>query len=187
MKNLGILLVWNMFVLSIVLSSCKKDPIVDPNEGELITTVKVKLTDLQQGAAAVSEFVFRDLDGEGGVPPQKFDEIILSKGRNYKCEIELLNESTTPVDQVTAEVLTEAVDHQVYFTPNPAVLVNVVYGDKDANNLPLGITSYWTAANVTATGIISITLKHKPGYKKLDDLVSVGDTDVSIDFKLKVQ
>jgi hypothetical protein len=177
----------SMVVISITMDSCKKDPIVDPNEGELITTVKVKLTDLQMGNTSVSEFIFQDLDGEGGVAPQKFDEIQLSKGRNYKCEIELLNESTTPVDQVTAEVLSEAVDHQIYLIPNPSNLVSIVYGDKDANNLPIGITSYWTTGMMAGSGIMNITLKHKPGFKKVDDLVSVGDTDVSIDFKIKIQ
>lgn len=187
MKKSTILLVLNMVVISIIMGSCKKDPIVDPNEGELITTVKLKLTDLQMGNAAVSEFIFQDLDGEGGVAPQKFDEIQLSKSRNYKCEIELLNESTTPVDQVTAEVLSEAVDHQIYLIPNPPSLVNIVYGDKDANNLPIGITSYWSTSAISGSGIMNITLKHKPGFKKLDDLVSVGDTDVSIDFRIKIQ
>lgn len=187
MKNSKILLVWNMVLVSLIMISCTKDPIVDPNEGELITTVKVKLTDLQMGNTAVSEFIFQDLDGEGGVAPQKFDEIVILKNRNYKCEIELLNESTTPVDQVTAEVLSEAVDHQIYLLPNPASLVNIIYGDKDVNNLPIGITSYWSTGAIAGSGILNITLKHKPGFKKVDDLVSVGDTDVSIDFKIKVQ
>lgn len=187
MKKSTPLYILNIIFLFIMMGSCKKDPIVDPNEGELITTVKLKLTDLQIGSNAVSEFVFQDLDGEGGVAPQKFDEILLSKGRNYKCEIELLNESTTPVDQVTAEVLKEAADHQVYFISNPSSLVNIVYGDKDSNNLPIGITSYWSTSLMPGSGTINITLKHKPGFKKLDDLVSVGDTDVSIDFKIKIQ
>ena len=187
MKKSTVWFVWKLLLLTFIMNSCKKDPIVDPNEGELITTVKVKLTDLQMGNTAVSEFIFQDLDGEGGVAPQKFDEIIISKGRNYKCEIEFLNESTTPVDQVTAEVLSEAVDHQIYLLPTPASLVSIVYGDKDANDLPIGITSYWSTSAMPGSGTINITLKHKPGFKKLNDLVSVGDTDVSIDFKLKVQ
>ena len=187
MKKSKVWFVWNLLLLTLIMSSCKKDPIVDPNEGELITTVKVKLTDLQMGNTAVSEFIFQDLDGEGGVAPQKFDEILISKNRNYKCEIEFLNESTTPVDQVTAEVLSEAVDHQIYLLPTPTSLVNIVYGDKDANNLPIGITSYWSTGTMNGSGTMNITLKHKPGFKKLNDLVSVGDTDVSIDFKIKVQ
>lgn len=187
MRKSTVWFAWNLLMLTFIIISCKKDPIVDPNEGELITTVKLKLTDLQQGSTEVSEYVFQDLDGEGGVAPQKFDEIVITKGKSYKCEILLLNESTTPVDLITAEVLAEAVDHQVYFIPAPPGIMSIAYGDKDANNLPIGITSYWTAGNAAANGVITVALKHKPGYKKLDDPISVGDTDVSIDFKIKIQ
>ena len=169
------------------LISCKKEPIVDPNEGELITTVKVKLTDLLQGSSSVKEFVFQDLDGEGGVAPQRLDQIIVSKGRSYKCEVELLNESVNPVDQVTEEVLKEGVDHQLYFTATPSGLTSFTYGDKDANGLPIGITTFWNTGSNAGSGTLNITLKHKPGIKKPDDAMVVGDTDLSIDFKFTVQ
>lgn len=181
------LLVWAILLPTILfLASCKKEAIVDPNEGELITTVKLRLTDLMQGNSVVNEFIFQDLDGEGGVAPQKFDTIVVSKGKNYKCEVILLNESVTPVDNVTEEVIAEGVDHQVYIQSNPQTLISVTNADKDANGLPLGITSYWTIGNAMGQGLLNVTLKHKPGYKKVNDNVAVGDTDLSIDFKLKV-
>jgi len=33
---------------------------------------------------------------------------------------------------------------------------------------------------------LNITLKHKPGIKTANDNISVGDTDISLDFKVKV-
>lgn len=187
MKGLREHLIFLLVLSCMMLSSCKKDPIVDPNEGELITTVKLILTDLQMGSTATKEYIFQDLDGEGGVPPQKFDSIVLTKGKSYKCEIQLLNESTSPVDDITAEVMSEAVDHQVYILLKPVGATTITYGDKDSNNLPIGLISYWNVGNAAATGNVNITLKHKPGYKKLDDPVTLGDTDVSIDFKLRIQ
>jgi hypothetical protein len=59
--------------------------------------------------------------------------------------------------------------------------------NKDEKGLPLGITSTWTAAAAAGTGTFNVTLKHKPGVKAAGDLVSVGDTDITIDFKLSVK
>lgn len=179
-KNLYFTLAFLM-MLSIV--GCKKDP-VDPNESELITTVRVKLTEKSSGTQSL--FEFKDLDGVGGAAPSKFDEIILAKGKVYDCTIQLLNESKTPADDITLEVTAEGVDHQIYLTATDA-LVAVSNLNLDAKGLPLGISSTWTATTVAGTGTINITLKHKPGVKAAGDLVSVGDSDISIDFKLSVK
>ncbi|MEY3186584.1 MAG: hypothetical protein RL675_408, partial [Bacteroidota bacterium] len=69
----------------VVLNSCKKDPVVDPNEGELITTVRLKLSNTLSGSAVPLIFEFKDLDGEGGAAPVKFDDIVLQKNIPYIC------------------------------------------------------------------------------------------------------
>jgi hypothetical protein len=172
-----------MLVASIAFLGCKKDK-VDPNEEELITTVKVKLTDKAGGA--VTNFEFKDLDGEGGAAPSKFDEIVLAKGKVYDCALEILNESTSPADNITAEILAEAVDHQFYYSASDG-LVSVSNLNNDSKGLPVGITSTWTTGALTGSGTFKITLKHKPGVKAAGDLVTVGETDIALDFKLKVQ
>jgi hypothetical protein len=179
-KNLYFTLAFLM-MLSIV--GCKKDP-VDPNESELITTVRVKLTEKSSGAQSL--FEFKDLDGVGGAAPSKFDEIILAKGKVYDCAIQLLNESKTPADDITLEVTAEGIDHQIYLTASNA-LVAVSNLNNDAKGLPLGVTSTWTAAAAAGTGTFNVTLKHKPGVKAAGDPVSKGETDIAIDFKLSVK
>ena len=183
MKKISLLLV--LFGV-ILISSCKKDA-VDPNEEELITTVKVKLTEkVLGGTGSTTVFEFKDLDGEGGAAPTKFDEILLAKGKIYDCTLEVLNESVSPADNITAEIIAEANDHQFYFTATDG-LVAVSNLNNDSKNLPLGVTSVWTAANLSGNGTINITLKHKPGTKAANDLITKGDTDISLEFKLKVQ
>ena len=179
-KNLYFTLAFLM-MLSIV--GCKKDP-VDPNESELITTVRVKVTEKSSGTQSL--FEFKDLDGVGGAAPSKFDEIILAKGKVYDCAIQLLNESKTPADDITLEVTAEGVDHQIYLTASNA-LVAVSNLNNDAKGLPLGVTSTWTAAAAAGTGTFNVTLKHKPGVKAAGDPVSKGETDIAIDFKLSVK
>ena len=179
-KNLYFTLAFLM-MLSIV--GCKKDR-VDPNESELITTVRVKLTEKSSGIQSL--FEFKDLDGVGGAAPSKFDEIILAKGKVYDCAIQLLNESKTPADDITLEVTAEGIDHQIYLTASNA-LVAVSNLNNDAKGLPLGVTSTWTAAAAAGTGTFNVTLKHKPGVKAAGDPVSKGETDIAIDFKLSVK
>jgi hypothetical protein len=182
-KNMYLALAF-MLMLSIV--GCKKDK-ADPNEEELITTVKVKLTEkVPGGTGAVTTFEFKDLDGGGGAAPSKFDEIVLARGKVYDCALEILNESTSPADNITAEILAEANDHQFYYTATNG-LVAVSNLNNDGKGLPLGLTSTWTAAAAAGTGTLNVTLKHKPGVKAAGDPVSKGETDISIDFKLSVK
>lgn len=164
--------------------SCKKDKVADPNEEELITTVRVKLKEKISGAQTV--FEFRDLDGEGGAAPSKFDQIVLGKGLGYDCTLELLNESVNPADNITAEVLAEADDHQFYLTASSS-LVSFSNLSTDSKGLPLGVTSTWLASSAIGTGTLNVTLKHKPGAKAAGDPVSKGETDISLDFSLRIQ
>jgi len=171
-----------LFFFSAVLFSCKKES-VDPNEEELITTVKLEFTDL--GTGAKKSFEFKDLDGEGGAAPSKFDEIVLSPGKTYNCEVYLLNESVSPADNITSEVEAEGIDHQIYYTSTVGGL-SITDLDKDEKGLVLGLESKWTTG-AASTGNVNVTLKHKPGNKAANDPIAKGDTDVSIDFKVKVQ
>lgn len=171
-------------MLSLAFISCKKDPVVDPNEEELLTTVRVTLTEKTSGVQSV--FEFKDLDGEGGQPPSKFDQIVLDKQKVYDCSLEFLNESVSPADNITAEILEEDEDHEIFFSATNA-LVTFSNLSRDGNNLPLGLTSTWTASNSTGTGTLSITLKHKPGIKASGDPITKGETDVALDFDLVVQ
>ncbi len=183
MKKMNLHLVALMFLFGSFIS-CKKDSVADPNESELITTVRVKLTEKLSGVQTVYEF--KDLDGVGGAAPSKFDEIVLTKGKVYDCTLQLLNESKTPADDITLEVAAEGVDHQIYLSASDALAVISNYS-LDSKGLPLGITSTWTTAAVAGTGTLNVTLKHKPGVKAAGDPVSKGDTDISVDFKLSVK
>jgi hypothetical protein len=172
-----------MLLVFMGLQGCKKDK-VDPNEEELITTVRVKLT--ESGTNTQSVFEFRDLDGDGGAAPSKFDQIVLTRGKVYSCTLEILNESVSPADNITNEILAEADDHEFFFQATDA-LVAVSNLSKDGKGLPLGVTSTWTAGAAAGTGTINITLKHKPGLKAMGDTFAKGDTDISLDFTLRVQ
>ena len=184
MKKLQSLVV--MLLGFVLFSGCKKDPVVDPNENELITTVRISLLDKTGGSTTPLVFEFKDLDGEGGAAPSKFDEIVLTKGKTYDCSLTVLNESVSPAADITKEILAEAVDHQFYYSASDG-LVTVSNLNNDSKGLPLGTTATWTTGTLTGSGTLRLTLKHKPGIKTAGDLVTVGETDIALDFKLKVQ
>ena len=170
-----------------VMNSCKKDPVVDPNEGELITTVRLKLTNTLSSSINPLVYEFKDLDGEGGAAPVKFDDIVLQKNIPYICEVTVLNESVSPADDITKEIKAEANDHQFYFVPSSSNLLTVSNLDTDTQGLPLGLSSFWVTGLNPGTGTVKVVLKHKPGTKAANDLINKGDTDIELDFKLIIQ
>ncbi len=171
------------FATAVFFLSCNKENKVDPNEGELITTLKVSL--VEQGTTTPQVFVFKDIDGPGGQAPGQFDSVIINAGKTYNASIQFLNESVSPADDITLEVNAEADDHQVYYESSTPELV-VTNLNTDANGLPLGINSTWTTGS-TAKGTIRITLKHKPGAKAAGDPVSKGETDLEIGFGMRLK
>jgi len=169
-----------LLIITSLCNSCKDkgpQPGNEPkNETELITTVQLELTD--SVLFTKSYAVFRDLDGDGGNNPSQFDSIKLSKQHTYLTRIYLLDESKTPADTISNDVLSEAKDHLFVFTPS-GVDVKVKIEDKDDNNLPLGLLSIWRAIS-NGTGKMKLTLKHQPGVK--NGTPEPGETDVEVNF-----
>lgn len=164
------------------LASCSKDD-VEPNEEELITTLKVSL--LAAGSTTPEVFTFKDIDGPAGNPPAQFDSIVIDANKSYTATLQFLNESVSPAEDITVEIAAEADDHQVYFTP-AGVFITPSNLNLDSKGLPLGITSTWQTG-AAAKGSLTITLKHKPGSKASGDPVSKGETDVEVAFGVRLK
>jgi len=185
MKNKNLMMVL-LVGAALFMNSCKKETI-DPNESELITTVRLKLTNTFSSSINPLVYEFKDLDGEGGAAPVKFDDIVLQKNIPYRCEVTVLNESVSPADDITKEIKAEANDHQFYFVPSSSNLLTVSNYDTDAQGLPLGLSSFWVTGLNPGTGTLRLVLKHKPGTKAANDLINKGDTDIELNFKLIIQ
>lgn len=188
MKNRSILYIVSLTLAATALfTSCKKDDDDpknpgDPNESELITTVRINFTDSAGTAPGVS-VVFRDLDGEGGNAPTRFDTIRLQPSTTYYTEILLLNESALPADTISNEVAEEADDHLFFFL-HTGVDITTTYLDQDSNGLPLGLQTKWVTG-AAGTGTSRVTLKHQPGVK--DGSQAPGETDMELTFRSEVQ
>lgn len=197
--------------IALAVSACKKDdkddikpnnPAPPANESELITTMKIQLRDSTNHSDA-GTFTFKDLDGTGGNPAvfegtnQSDSVITILSNHEYKATILLLDESKTPIDTISNEVLEEGADHLFFFngsaptgTPYSVYLsgsgTTIKYLDLDANNRGIGLQTLWTApSGQMGKSALTIELKHQPETKD-GSYTNNGETDIQVPFKLKV-
>lgn len=182
--NIHILAILLAFVL---ISSCKKEDPIIPNEEEVITTLKYTLTPVGGGTAVT--MTFQDLDGDGGNAPTITGGILVAN-TTYNGSLELLNETKTPADDITAEIQAEGDEHQFFFSSTVAGL-GLAYNDQDGNGNPIGLKS--TVTTTTAGyGQVKITLRHEPnktaaGVASGDITNAGGETDIEVTFDVDVQ
>lgn len=179
-----------VILLLTAIASCKKkddlDPVI-PVEQEVITTLIFTLTPENSDTAVV--FNFFDPDGDGGAPPE-ISTGILQANTSYAATIQLLNESQSPIDDITGEIAAEGEAHQFFFETTVAEL-EIVYSDSDASGNPIGLTTTVQTGTPTS-GTLTITLRHEPN--KLAPGVSAGnltnaggETDIEVTFDVEVQ
>ena len=166
---------------------CDKDDPVIPNEEELITTLEVILTPTGAGDQVVLRFI--DIDGDGGEGPTITTDD-LTANTTYTGRIELSDESTTPAEDITAEVIEEDDEHQFFFDTDVPGLT-VAYADADDNGNPLGQALTVTTTDA-ASGNFTITLRHEPdksatGVAQGDITNAGGETDIEVTFAVNVQ
>jgi hypothetical protein len=178
-KMLGFLL------LVLTMGACDKAENPEPaDENELITTVTVRFT--EPGSTTALAFTYRDTDGDGGQAPTKFDAITLKANTTYTVAIEFLDESKTPVDNITNEILEKKDEHLVVFTATPATLLTYTATDKDSRNLPVGLSGT-AKTGAAGTGKLKVQLRHQPpvnGQPVKNGTVTPGSDDVNLVFNL---
>jgi len=188
MKNLK-LLAFIAFT-AITVTSCSDDDTSSApvNEEEVITTVTATFTPAGGGTAIT--VTSRDLDGDGPDAPVVTASGNFAAGTTYSGAVTFLNELATPADNITAEILEEGEDHQIFFQQNG--LGTFTYTDTDANNHPIGLGFRYVANNAPATGSLIVTLRHLPnksatGVAGGNIANAGGGTDAEVVFPVVVQ
>lgn len=193
MKMNGIRALYLSLAAIMAFTGCKKDeedPVVTPppviNEGELITTLRLTFYTLSYGE--YKYMTFTDLDGDGGSAPVIVADT-LSADSIYNVEIEVLNESVVPTEDITQEILNEGDEHQFFLQQDPELLL-LNYGDSDGNGFPIG-QLHTCIVLTTGAGTLKVTLRHQPdkaaaGVSNGDITNAGGDTDIEVVFPLVV-
>ena len=172
-----------LFISLVAVGCNSEDPFIS-NEDELITTVIYTLTPVAGGDPVV--FSFQDLDGEGSTPPVIINGT-LNANTVYNGELSLLNETTTPPEDIGAEVGEESEDHQFFFAHEGSLAINVLYADTDTNGDPLGLLTT-LETGVASAGELVITLKHLPKKPNNGTLADAGGvSDVEVVFSVTIQ
>lgn len=181
-----------MLLLTIV--ACKKDkedvltPSTPPaNEEEVITTVRLTFTDQETTTEVFHMEV--DFDDVGGDPVVVADT--LPAQRAFDVSVRLLNESTSPLVDLTNEVLSEGTEHQFFFEVTNANLT-MAYADADVNGRPIGLTNTAITGAASTGGELRITLRHQPdkaatGVASGNITNAGGETDVEVVFPLTIE
>lgn len=169
------------FALTSVVA-CKPSTPPDPNEEEMITSVVLHFVD-SSGAEPSRTFMYRDLDGDGGASPSRFDTLLLSANKTYWANLYFLDETKMPADTISHEVKAEADEHLICYTPNNIILPIQVL-DKDASNLPLGLNTKWQTG-AASLGSLRLQLRHQPGNK--NGSCEPGSSDIDLNFSVKIQ
>ena len=175
----------------------------DPNE--VMTTVQLSFAPAGGGETFTASWADPEQDGSPVV-----DDIKLVNGETYTVTMTVLNELEDPVEDLTAELVEEMDEHQVFFTgpavqspaqqDNPEALVDQEYADMDSNGYPIGYVSTFTA-KAAGSSTLSLMLRHLPPINgnavKTGDLAEIvnsgsatdlpGSSDINVEFTVIVE
>jgi hypothetical protein len=168
--------IYFLFFTIVVISACKDKQL----EQEVITTIKVKLTDLTGNAKT---FTWEKKDPNSAAAPI-VDTIKLVANKIYTGELTIFNAAVNPVTDLTQDIRDKKADHLFVFRPTSANL-NIAITDLDANQKPVGLTTTWTVQAISA-GNVNILLKHLPN-KTAANPETTGSTDIDAIFPIKIQ
>ena len=193
MSTLTMRLTGLLFLAMVVfISGCKEDDPEPVNEEELITTVNLVFTKLndagQPDGSSPLVFSWYDEDGSGSMAPV-IDDISLDASTAYSLDLELLDESKTPAGNITEEIAEEDDEHQFFFQ-STGINIPVTYNDADANGKPIGLATKLTTP-ADGQGIFKIILRHMPnkaasGVSAGDITNAGGETDIETSFNVSV-
>jgi hypothetical protein len=172
-------------LLTLAMLGCSDDDTTPEiiNEDELITTVILTLTP-DSGDQVVLTTI--DLDGDGPDEPVTTVVGSFSENTQYQGAVRFLNETETPAEEITDEVVEEADEHQVFYTTTEGLNIQTQYEDQDSQGNPLGV-QITLSTGAASEGSLTVTLRHEP-VKPNDGLDSAGgETDISTSFDVSIQ
>lgn len=174
--------------LSVIFIACSEDEEVPEliNQEELITTVKLELTDENTGNTYF--LVYRDIDG-GGPTEAEITTDTLPANTVLNGHITLLNETLNPPENISTEVKEEGLDHQFFFSNTFGA--TITYKDTDSEGNPIGLDFQMETAD-PATGSLTVILRHEPdknasGVSNGNIDNAGGSTDLSVTFPVTLE
>lgn len=162
------------------------------NEEELITTITAVFT--PEGGGSAVTLNSRDLDGDGPNAPVITISGPFAQNTTYNGVVAFTNESVSPAEDITTEIVAEAEDHQIFYQTTgslPDFIYSTTAENLDANGKPIGLQTVFTTTTA-ATGVLKISLIHLPnktaaGVATGDPTNAGGNTDATEEFTVRVE
>ena len=182
-----------VFSFATLFISCSNENDATPvNEEELITTITAVFT--PEGGGSAVTLNSRDLDGDGPNAPEITISGPFAQNTTYNGVVAFTNESVSPVEDITAEIVAEAEDHQIFYQTTgslPDFIYSTTAENVDANGKPIGLQTVFTTTTA-ATGVLKISLIHLPnktaaGVAAGDPAIAGGNTDATEEFTMHVE
>jgi hypothetical protein len=182
-----------LLAMAVSFTSCKSDDPEPENEGEVITDVSLKFTELNSAGEPIGtplEFTATDPDGlELGNGPT-IETVTLGRGKSYLMEISLFNSIEN--EDITEEIREEKEEHQFFFLGSAfsgTAVLSYTYADEDIDGNPVGLTGRLQAVGFNATQM-RIVLRHdlnknfaganNPNWENF--VQAGGETDLDVTF-----
>ena len=182
-KNIVIL----AFIASIFTACSETEDPVVINEEEVITTVSATFVPQNGGTEITLESI--DLDGDGPNAPVISVSGNFDATTTYDGILKILNETESPADDITLEILEEDEEHQFFFSFTNDI-ATATYSDQDSNGDPIGV-EFSLLTGTAGTGRFTITLRHEPNKSannvNTGNITNAGgETDVQVTFEITV-
>lgn len=169
-------------------TACNKTDDPKPDEQELITTARLTFT----AASGSQTFNYKVQNGFGSGTPGtvSIDTIKLAPNTVYAVAVQILNESETPVEDITAEIIAEQLEHLFLFSSTPgtgAGSLTFSNGLKDSEGRNFNLSGTMTSG-AAGSGSLDMYLMHAPTDKNgATPAASGGETDVHATFPVRLQ
>lgn len=180
-------------------TSCEKDDPEVPHEHEVFSNVSLTLT--PDGGGDEIEFHWHDENGDLVVDPDEIESGSLAANTTYNAVISFNEEEEEhdehdhdeeedeehDHDDIDAEILTEATEHQLFYSTVSGL--TITYNDEDTDGNPLGLKTIFITDDTFNGGDLKVTLRHEPiksaeGVSEGDITNAGGETDLEITFSL---
>lgn len=179
-------------------ASCESEDPIAENDEEVITDVMLSFTELNTSGTPVgTKFSFKASDPQGielGTAPT-IETVNLVKGKTYRMEITVAN--SIAKEDITAEILAEADEHQFYFLGTAFVgspPLTIAYDDVTGQLIGLRTKVTVAASPGFNNALMRVILRHdlnksfaganSPTFQNYEQ--AGGESDLDINFPLVI-
>jgi hypothetical protein len=176
-----------LLVVVVFVSSCRMttEPPKDELEEILPNVVTITLSSPQGSSTAV----WRSTSTSAGTATVRIDTLVLATGRTYTGAIAAVNDTKTPIVDLTEDYRSLANEHQFFYavSGDAQSRVTITITDKDGNNLPLGLQYTVAVSSGEGTrGTLNVVLGHYDDVKK-DGKTRSPESDIDITFPIVIR